>query len=183
MVMKYVAAFVAILVVVALWAWSSNRASAADKPEVGQTAPDFTLPSQDTTPVSLHDYRGKWVVLYFYPKDNTHGCTIEAHNFQRDIAKFEAANAVVLGVSVDNSASHQDFCAKQGLTFKLLADTDKTVSRQYGSVMNMVVTKIAARNTFLIDPQGKIAKAWIGVEPNRHSQEVLEALAAVNPRT
>ncbi len=183
MVMKYAAMLVAVLVVIVIWAWASNRASASSTPDVGQAAPDFTLPSQDSTPVSLHDYRGKWVVLYFYPKDNTHGCTIEAHNFQRDIAKYEAANAVVLGVSVDNATSHQDFCAKQGLTFKLLADTDKTASREYGSVMNMVVTKIAARNTFLIDPQGKIAKVWTGVEPNRHSAEVLEALAGVTPRS
>src|SRR5262249_1618643 len=106
-----------------------------------------------------------------------HGCTIEAHNFQRDIAKYEARNAVIVGVSVDNTASHQDFCAKQGLTFKLLADTEKTASRAYGSVTNLVVTKIAARNTFLIDPQGKIAKVWIGVDPGKHSEEVLAELA------
>jgi thioredoxin-dependent peroxiredoxin len=146
-------------------------------PSVGQAAPDFTLPSQDSSPVSLKDYRGHWVVLYFYPKDNTHGCTIEAHNFQRDIAQYQAANAVVLGVSVDNAGSHQDFCAKQGLTFKLLADTDKIVSKEYGSVTNLVVTKLAARNTFLIDPQGRIAKVWIGVEPNKHSEEVLRAMS------
>jgi peroxiredoxin Q/BCP len=183
MVMKYLLILVVLICVGVAAVWAANKTSASSAPVVGQAAPDFTLPSQDSTPVSLHDYRGKWVVLYFYPKDNTHGCTIEAHNFQRDIAKYESANAVVLGVSVDNSTSHQDFCAKQGLTFKLLADTNKTASSEYGSVMNMVVTKIAARNTFLIDPQGKIAKVWTGVEPNRHSAEVLEALSSVNPRT
>src|SRR3954464_4798219 len=96
-------------------------------PQVGQTAPDFTLPSQDGTDVSLKDFRGKYVVLYFYPKDNTPGCTVEAHNFQRDLAKYEQNNAVIVGVSVDSTGSHKDFCAKQGLTFRLLADTDKKV--------------------------------------------------------
>src|SRR5262249_36096726 len=134
-------------------------------PQVGSPAPDFRLPSQDGSPVALSDFRGKWVVLYFYPKDNTHGCTIEAHNFQRDIAKYEALNAVIVGVSVDSAASHQDFCAKQGLTFKLIADTDKIASREYGSVTDLVVTKISARNTFLIDPQGQVAKVWMGVDP------------------
>ena len=176
MVMKYILILVVLICVGVAAVWAANKTSASNAPVVGQAAPDFTLPSQDSTPVSLHDYRGKWVVLYFYPKDNTHGCTIEAHNFQRDIAKYESANAVVLGVSVDNSTSHQDFCAKQGLTFKLLADTDKTASREYGSVMNMVVTKIAARNTFLIDPQGKIVQVWTGVNPSQHSQQVLAAL-------
>lgn len=179
MVMKY-----AILIVIAILAggaaaaYVSNRNSSASAPTVGEAAPDFTLPSQNSPAVSLKDFRGHWVVLYFYPKDGTHGCTIEAHNFQRDIAKYEAANAVVLGVSVDGAASHQSFCTKEGLTFKLLADTNKKVSREYGSVMNLVVTKIASRNTFLIDPQGKIAKTWIGVGPEHHSEEVLAALAA-----
>jgi peroxiredoxin Q/BCP len=152
---------------------TSNNAAV---PQPGQKAPDFTLPSQDGSPVSLKDFRGKWVVLYFYPKDRTSGCTIEAHNFQRDQEKYRKANAVVLGVSVDSASSHQDFCAKQGLTFKLLADTQKKVSSDYGSLMNLVVTKIAARNTFLIDPEGKIAKVWTGVNPSKHSEEVLAAL-------
>jgi|SRR5579864_1721133 len=180
MVMKY-----AILIVLAILAagvaaaYVSNRNSAANAPTVGEMAPDFTLPSQNSPAVSLKDFRGHWVVLYFYPKDGTHGCTIEAHNFERDIAKYDAVNAVVLGVSVDDAASHQNFCAKEGLTFKLLADTNKTVSREYGSVMNMVVTRIASRNTFLIDPQGKIAKTWIGVSPEHHSEEVLAALSSM----
>ncbi len=161
---------------------SNPRLRGDERRQQGQVAPDFTLPSQDSPAVSLKDFRGKWVVLYFYPKDGTHGCTIEAHNFQRDLAKYERANAVVIGVSVDSTGSHQSFCTKEGLTFKLLADTDKTVSREYGSVMNLMVTKIASRNTFLIDPQGRIAKAWIGVEPNHHSEEVLAALAAVNSK-
>ena len=151
--------------------------SAKATPQAGQTAPDFTLPSQDGTRVSLADFRGKWVVLYFYPKDGTSGCTLEAHNFQRDIAKYSPLNAVVVGVSVDTTGSHKEFCAKQGLTFKLLADTDKKVSTEYGSLHNFVALKLAARNTFLIDPQGKIAKVWTGVSPSHHSEEVLAALA------
>ncbi len=90
----------------------TNRSSATPVPQAGEMAPDFTLPSQDGSPVALKDFRGKWVVLYFYPKDRTSGCTLEAHNFQRDMTKYQALNAVVVGVSVDNSASHQDFCAR-----------------------------------------------------------------------
>jgi peroxiredoxin Q/BCP len=142
-------------------------------PEPGQPAPAVTLPSQDGTPVSLSEFHGKWVVLYFYPKDNTPGCTIEAHNFQRDLAKYEQANAVIVGVSVDSTDSHKDFCAKQGLTFKLLADPDKKVVESYGSLRP---NGMALRNTFLIDPDGKIVKVWTGVNPAQHSEEVLAAI-------
>jgi len=150
--------------------------AASDLPTAGQSAPDFTLPSEDGSPVSLEQYRGQWVLLYFYPKDNTTGCTIEAHNFQRDLPKYQSLNAVVLGVSLDSQVSHQSFCAKQGLTFKLLSDTARQVSAQYGSLRNIVGLKMAARNTFLIDPAGKIAKVWLGVSPSSHSAEVLKAL-------
>jgi thioredoxin-dependent peroxiredoxin len=152
-------------------------ASAAEIPQVGQPAPDFTLPSQDGSPVSVKSFHGKWVVLYFYPKDGTQGCTIEAHNFQQDLPKYEHANAVIVGVSVDSSESHQDFCAKQGLTFKLAADTEKKVVEQYGSLS---ARGVASRNTFLIDPAGKIVKVWTAVSPSKHSEEVLAALAAAN---
>ncbi|MHB8301657.1 MAG: peroxiredoxin [Acidobacteriaceae bacterium] len=148
-------------------------------PQVGQTAPAFTLPSQQGTNVSLGQYKGKWVVLYFYPKDQTPGCTIEARNFQRDIGKFEAANAVVLGVSVDSVKSHQAFCAKDGLHFKLLSDTGTNVVKEYGSLGNYMGFKIAKRNTFLINPQGKIVKVWTGVDPSHHSTEVLDAIQSM----
>jgi thioredoxin-dependent peroxiredoxin len=148
-------------------------AMAATVPEAGQNAPAVSLPSQDGSPVSLKDFAGKWVVLYFYPKDNTPGCTIEAHNFQSDLAKYEAKNAVIVGVSVDSTDSHKDFCAKQSLTFKLLADTDKKVVDEYGSLGG---NGMAARNTFLIDPSGKIVKVWTAVRPAGHSAEVLAAL-------
>lgn len=141
-------------------------------PRAGRKAPDFTLASQDGTKFGPHDFKGKWIVLYFYPKDNTPGCTIEAHNFQQDLAKYEADRAVV-GVSLDNAASHQDFCAKQGRTFKLLSDTDKKVVEEYGSLSP---SGVASRNTFLINPKGEIVKVWTSVKPQGHSHEVLEAL-------
>jgi peroxiredoxin Q/BCP len=150
--------------------------SAENVPAAGQKAPDFTLPSEDGSNVSLAQFKGKWVVLYFYPKDGTPGCTIEAHNFQRDIAKYQSDDAVIVGVSVDSTDSHKGFCAKQGLTFKLLADTDKKVCEDYGSLRSLMGMKMAARNTFLIDPRGVIAKVWTGVSPSEHSQQVLQAL-------
>ena len=157
---------------------------AGDKtPAVGSSAPDFTLNSQDGKPVSLHDYKGKWVVLYFYPKDMTSGCTIEAHNFQRDLAKYEANNAVILGVSMQNEKSHQEFCAKESLTFKLLADTKSGVSGKYDSVMNFGVTKLSSRHTFLIDPNGVVRKVWTSVDVKTHSEDVLRAIDELNKST
>jgi peroxiredoxin Q/BCP len=154
----------------------ARNAFAAEPPQAGTTAPEFTLPTQEGTPVSLKDFRGKWVVLYFYPKDMTTGCTIEAHNFQRDQEQYTKRNAVVLGVSVDTPDSHKQFCSKEGLTFKLLADSDHKVTSAYGSLKNYGVTELAARNTFIIDPQGKIVKVYTSVEPNKHSEEVIAAL-------
>ena len=163
-----------VLIVLAGIGW--HFAVAGTVPEAGTMAPEFTLPSQDGTPVSLNDFRGKWVVLYFYPKDGTPGCTIEAHNFQRDQAQYAQRNAVVVGVSVDTTGSHKEFCSKEGLNFKLLADTEHKVATEYGSLMNFGVAQVAARHTFLIDPQGKIQRAYTSVDPSKHSQEVLAAL-------
>src|ERR1700751_5856546 len=146
-------------------------------PQVGKLAPNFTLPSQEGTPVTLDSYRGKWVVLYFYPKDMTTGCTIEAHNFQQDISKYQQLDAVVVGVSVDSTDSHKEFCAKEGLSFKLLSDQDKTVVAQYRSMGDHNCVKMAKRNTFLIDPQGKIVQVWTAVNPQQHSEQVLAALS------
>jgi peroxiredoxin Q/BCP len=155
---------------------ASRVLSARSLPAAGSAAPDFSLNSQDGNQISLQDFRGKWVVLYFYPKDFTSGCTIEAHNFQRDEAEYARRNAVILGVSVDSAESHKNFCAKEGLNFKLLADTQHEVSKRYGSLMNFGVAQISARNTFLIDPQGKIARAFSSVNPSRHSAEMLAAI-------
>jgi thioredoxin-dependent peroxiredoxin len=162
--------------VLVLAGYTFTRGADSKTPAVGAAAPDFTLNSQDGKPVSLKDFRGQWVVLYFYPKDFTSGCTVEAHNFQRDLAQYEQKHAVILGVSVQSADSHKEFCAKEGLNFKLLADIDHTVSEQYGSVMNFGVAKLSARHTFLIDPDGKIAKEYMDVNPSKHSEEVLAAL-------
>jgi peroxiredoxin Q/BCP len=171
--MRFLIILFLVLIGVAV-AW--RFAKAGSVPAMGTAAPEFTLPSQDGSLISLKDFRGKWVVLYFYPKDFTSGCTIEAHNFQRDQAQYAQKNAVVLGVSVDSADSHKQFCAKEGLNFKLLADTKQEVSTQYDSVMNFGVAKLSARHTFLIDPQGKIEKVWLDVKPDKHSEEVLAAL-------
>jgi peroxiredoxin Q/BCP len=161
----------------ALIAGAATAASAADSmPAAGQTAPEFSLPSQTGASISLSSYRGKWVVLYFYPKDMTQGCTIEAHNFQNAQSDFNAKNAVILGVSVDSASSHQQFCAKDGLTFHLLADTDHTVVSEYGSLGSYNGVSIANRNTFLIDPQGKIAQVWTKVNPATAASSVLAAI-------
>jgi thioredoxin-dependent peroxiredoxin len=148
----------------------------AATPSAGSAAPDFTLPSQEGASVSLKDYRGSWVVLYFYPKDQTPGCTREAHNFQMNQAKYNERHAVVLGVSVDSVDSHKKFCAKEGLNFKLLADSDGKVSSAYGSLTNLGVVKLSKRNSFIIDPNGKVARTYTGVDPARHSEEVLAEL-------
>jgi peroxiredoxin Q/BCP len=158
-------------------ALTSLFAFADATPSVGSTAPEFTLPSQEGAPVNLKDYRGKWVILYFYPKDFTSGCTIEAHNFQRDLSQYEHKNAVILGVSVDTADSHKQFCTKEGLNFKLLADTDHKVSSAYDSLTDYKMVKVAARHTFIINPEGKIVKVYTDVKPNEHSAEVLAALS------
>jgi peroxiredoxin Q/BCP len=165
-----------IVVVMIIFLVARLFSGARATPGAGSAAPDFTLPSQESASVSLKDYRGSWVVLYFYPKDQTPGCTREAHGFQVDQSKFAERHTVILGVSVDSVDSHKKFCAKEGLNFKLLADTDGTVSSAYGSLTNLAVVKFAKRNTFLIDPSGKVAKAYTSVDPVRHSEEVLAAL-------
>jgi len=164
------------VVVLALIVLVPRLMSHSAAPSEGSNAPDFTLPSQEGSSVSLKDYRGKWVVLYFYPKDQTPGCSREAHNFQADQPKYAERNAVVLGVSLDSVDSHKKFCTKEGLNFKLLADTEHKVTDSYGSLTNFGIVRFAARHTFLIDPEGKVAKAYTSVDPAKHSGEVLGEL-------
>src|SRR5258707_6995971 len=149
---KYI--FLLAFLVVAMFALRPVSA-VTEMPAVGTNAPTFNLTTNEGKQAALADFKGKWVVLYFYPKDFTSGCTLEARNFQRDIAKYQAANAVILGVSVDTAESHKDFCAKEGLNFKLLSDPDAKVSGAYGSVMDYNGKTYSARNTFIIDPNGK----------------------------
>src|SRR5436190_17500023 len=130
---KYVFLF-ALLMVTSIAA--KPVSSLPEVPTAGTPAPTFKLVTNEGKEASLSDFKGKWVVLYFYPKDFTSGCTLEAHNFQRDLDKYKKLHAVILGVSVDTAESHKSFCTKEGLNFKLLADTDAKVSDEYGSVMD-----------------------------------------------
>ncbi len=176
------ASWIALVIAVAVLCVVGARVHAAGNAshlEAGAAAPNFSLQSQEEKPVSVSEYKGKWVVLYFYPKDMTSGCTIEAHNFQRDLPKYDALNAVILGVSLDTVESHKTFCTKDSLTFKLLADPDHKVIDAYGvHISGVGPIKFANRDTYLISPSGKVAKVWTGVNPSTHSAEVLAALAA-----
>ena len=148
-----------------------------EAPNPGTPAPDFTLNAQDGKLASLRDFRGQWVVLYFYPKDFTSGCTKEARNFQHDLALYQQKNAVILGVSGQDQVSHEKFCAAESLHFKLLADPHCELSARYGSVVNLGVARLSARHTFLIDPAGVIRKVYLKVDPAKHSEEVLADLS------
>lgn len=171
-------AFISFVFVLALANYAqAPAATTLAVPEVGSAAPTFKLTSNEGKQVSLKDYKGKFVVLYFYPKNFTSGCTVEAKNFERDSAKYAEAGAVILGVSVDTAESHKEFCAKEGLNFKLLSDTDAAVSTAYGSVMEYNGAKLSSRNTFIINGKGKIVKVFTKVKPAGHSDEVLAALA------
>lgn len=149
-------------------------------PALNQPAPEFTLPTNtgDGT-VSLSDYRGKWVVLYFYPKDFTSGCTLEARRFQQDLPKYMDRKVQILGVSADDVDSHAKFCDSEGLKFPLLADTNGKVSKAYGSWIGFV----SMRHTFIIDPEGNLREQFLGVRPAIHSTEVLARLDELQSET
>jgi len=148
----------------------------AESPAVDQPAPAFSLPDQDGVVHALSDYRGKWLVLYFYPKNDTPGCTTEACNFRDGYGQLKALGAQVLGVSVDDTASHLAFAKKYKLPFTLLADADGAVADRYGALTNLALVKFAKRQTFLIDPQGVIRQKWLKVDPDVHAAEVMAAL-------
>ena len=151
-------------------------ATAAEVPAVGSLAPEFNLPDQHGKQRQLTEWRGKWVVLYFYPKDDTPGCTEEACTFRDDLEQLTALEAQVVGISVDTSESHKAFAEKYKLPFPLLADAKADVATRYGAVSNWLVVKLAKRYTFLIDPQGKVAKAYLSVDTSRHSSEIVNDL-------
>ena len=177
--MRKKVSYVVGLSVICLCTVNGSSAYAADTGvKAGMKAPSFTLPSQEDKPVSLSDFKGKWVVLYFYPKDKTTGCTLEAHAYQGDLSKFEARNAVVLGVSLDTTESHKSFCTQDGLTFKLLADPERIVASEYGvPEMTFKGMKYDERDTILIAPNGNIAQVWRNVDPQKDSTVVLAAIA------
>jgi peroxiredoxin Q/BCP len=171
--MKRLTLFLFTLIMASVFAVATDS---APPPAVGSQAPTFSLPNQEGGQISLNQFKGKWVVLYFYPKDFSSGCTIEAHNFQRDIDKYTQKNAVIVGVSVDTVDSHKGFCAKEGLNYKVLSDTNHEVSQKYGSLMEINNMTLSARNTFLVDPSGVIRKVYIKVNPANHSTQVLADL-------
>lgn len=163
-------AFTLIMVCIAA---PSALALGGPQPPIGEPAPAFTLPTNSGTgEISLEDYRGHWVVLYFYPKDGTSGCTIEARRFQENLPEFQKLNAEIIGVSVDDVASHESFCAAEGIEFPLLSDVDGSVSKAYGSWLS----GLSLRHTYLIDPDGIMRQHFLGVRPAIHSQEVLASL-------
>ena len=152
-------------------------AFAADPPAAGSAAPAFTLKDQAGKAHSLSDYRGKWVVLYFYPKDNTPGCTTQACEFRDNIFAYRDVGAVILGISVDDVASHKAFAEQHSLPFTILADPDKSVTTAYGTLKEYIgIAKLARRDTFIIDPQGKVARHYQDVNPAGHSEMVLADL-------
>ncbi|GAB4187401.1 MAG: thioredoxin-dependent thiol peroxidase [Wenzhouxiangellaceae bacterium] len=152
---------------------------AAETPQVGDPAPDFRLQDQYGEWHQLEDYRGQWLALYFYPKDDTPGCTTEACNFRDNIYAFKKIGAEVVGVSVDDVESHKEFSDKYKIPFTILADADKTMAKEYGVLRNYAVMKIASRQSFLIDPQGHIAKHYEDVDPDTHTQQVLDDLESM----
>jgi peroxiredoxin Q/BCP len=159
------------------------RAASPAAPKVGQPAPAFKLQDQAGKWHQLSDYKGKWVALYFYPKDDTPGCTTQACSFRDNVFAFNQEGAVILGVSVDDVTSHKQFAEKHGLPFTLLADSDKAVTRRYGVLKTyMGVMEMARRDTFIIDPQGRIAKHYESVDPEGHSAVVLADIKALKAK-
>jgi thioredoxin-dependent peroxiredoxin len=169
--------------VTALVALSASVCAAdADKaPAEGSAAPAIKLQDQSGTWHTLEQYKGKWVVLYFYPKDDTPGCTTQACELRDNIFAYRKANAVILGVSVDDVESHKKFAKEQDLPFAILADSTKEVSKKYGVLKSFGPAQVASRQTFLINPEGKIAKHWSSVDPKGHSDMVLAEIKAHTP--
>ncbi|MDP7554296.1 MAG: peroxiredoxin [Candidatus Thioglobus sp.] len=147
--------------------------------EVGDMAPNFTLEDQTSEMQSLSDYKGKWVVLYFYPKDDTPGCTTQACEFRDATERIIASKAVVFGVSIDSIESHKEFAEKYQISFSLLSDESGRVSKQYDSLNDLFVFKVSKRNTFIVDPQGKIARIYLSVKPQGHAEMVLNELGSL----
>ena len=156
-----------------------GTSSPAEQVRTGEPAPDFELKDQSGTLHSIEDYRGRWVALYFYPKDDTPGCTTEACEFRDNIFAFKNADCQILGVSLDDAESHKEFSEKYGLPFPLLADTEGTTAEAYGVKTKFLGMTIAKRQTFLIDPQGNVAKHYEKVDPATHSQQILADLEAL----
>lgn len=148
-------------------------------PVPGANAPDFSLPDQNGNIQTLANFSGRWLVLYFYPRDDTPGCTQQACSFRDGLHKFDAANATVVGVSVDSRESHQQFAQKHSLPFPLLSDTNGTVARHYGVLMDWVVFRMTKRVTFLINPKGLIYRVYPDVDPGKHATQVISEISDI----
>lgn len=155
---------------------ASQLARAGEVPKIGEAAPNLKLPDQNGKIYTLADFYGQWLVLYFYPKDDTPSCTEQACNFRDDLNQLTRLGAQVVGISVNDSKSHADFAKKYALPFPLLADKNAEVTTRYGVLRNLGIFKVARRYTFLIDPQAQISKVYDKVETSRHSKEILEDL-------
>ncbi len=175
--MKILMVIVALVIFASLFV--ARAARAGELPEVGKPAPDFRLPDQSGNTLSLKDFQGKWLVLYFYPKDDTPGCTQEACAFRDDLAQLTEMGAAVVGISVDDTDSHAEFAKKYHLPFPLLADKDGHVAASYGALVNLGIMKMARRFTFLIDPKANISKVYLSVETSRHSQDIITDLKSL----
>jgi thioredoxin-dependent peroxiredoxin len=169
--------FYSIILLIAFLGYRS--VSMAATPKVGEQAPDFNLPNAKGEMVSLASFKGSWVVLYFYPKDDTPGCTKEACTFRDDLHKLEKLGAKVVGVSVDDGKSHAEFAKKYSLPFPLLSDKDGAVAKQYGALSDFLVMKMAKRYTFLIDDNGVLRKSYLSVDTSKHSQQIIDDLSAL----
>jgi peroxiredoxin Q/BCP len=172
--MKFNAALITLFLLTPLAA--AGPVMADETPPVGGTAPAFRLQDQNGKWHNLEDYRGTWLAVYFYPKDDTPGCTTEACNFRDNIYAFKAIGAAVVGISVDDVESHREFSDKYKLPFVLLADVDGETAAAYGVLRDWKLIKIASRQSFIIDPDGRIAKHYEDVDPETHTQEVLADL-------
>jgi peroxiredoxin Q/BCP len=164
------------VLVLAIVGYRSYAAAASDSLQVGNAAPNFSLNDAQGKTHQLTDYADQYLVLYFYPKDDTPGCTKEACHFRDDMTQLEKLGAKVVGVSVDDSQSHADFAQKYHLPFPLLADSDGKVAASYNALSNFYVLKMAKRYTFLINPTGKIAKIYRDVDTSNHSQKIIDDL-------
>ena len=161
------------ILLVLLLTFLSGPLIAGEQPMAGSDAPSFNLQDQNGDWHTLESYRGQWLAIYFYPKDDTPGCTKEACNFRDNIYAFKAIDAAVVGISVDDVESHKKFSDKYKLPFTLLADSDNTTATAYGVLKDYKLLKLASRQSFLIDPEGKIAKHYGDVDPDTHTEEVL----------
>jgi peroxiredoxin Q/BCP len=175
--MKHIRRFIALAMLLGIAGFAY-----AQGPSAGAAAPDFRLQDQNGKWQQLKDYRGKWVALYFYPKDQTPGCTTQACEFRDNVFAFREANAQILGISVDDVESHKKFSEKHGLPFPILADPTKETAKKYGALKSYFGMELARRDTFLIDPEGRVVKRYVEVEPKGHSQIVLKDIQALQKK-